>query len=106
MFSLPFSLFQKPPTPLPHGWVQKWNVWYQRAYYVEMKTGRWQWEYPTVFRDQKMGASSPQRVSGQECDNKVTESPREYSAGERTANSRARTWAAPDSEIDQVDRIM
>jgi hypothetical protein len=54
MFAL-FSFFQKPPPPLPEGWAQKWNQRYQRAYYVEIKTGRWEWEPPTLPREEKMG---------------------------------------------------
>ncbi|KAL4755684.1 uncharacterized protein BDW70DRAFT_146105 [Aspergillus foveolatus] len=100
MFSILFSLFQKPPPPLPHGWDRKWNQQYQRVYYVETDTGRWQWESPAVLREQKM-QTYPEH--GCECDNKSSKLLREYSAVERTATC---AWAAPDSEIDQVDRII
>ncbi|KAL4740434.1 hypothetical protein BDV11DRAFT_185494 [Aspergillus similis] len=56
MFCTLFSLLQKPPPPLPHGWDKKWSQEYQRAYYVETKTGRWQWESPVIFQEQKMEA--------------------------------------------------
>ncbi|KAI9370306.1 hypothetical protein BJX61DRAFT_515901 [Aspergillus egyptiacus] len=46
---MPPALFgppRHPPPPLPPGWIQKWDTYYQSAYFIEAKSGTVQWEVP------------------------------------------------------------
>ncbi|GAD94178.1 hypothetical protein MGYG_06573 [Paecilomyces variotii No. 5] len=48
-YGAPPSSYRPPPVappPLPAGWIQQWDSYSQRGFYVDQSTGRSQWEAP------------------------------------------------------------
>jgi hypothetical protein len=49
---------------LPQGWASEWNEQYQRLLFVELATGKTQWEPPNISRDLSLAAPHVPRGAG------------------------------------------
>ncbi|KAI9370307.1 hypothetical protein BJX61DRAFT_544732 [Aspergillus egyptiacus] len=105
---------QPPPPPLPSGWVQKWDHCCQRAYFVQVETGAVRWEYPSdpagnLTKGEKEKDYVHTTHLDRECttNNNTNTNIKSPKAGLQLEKPGGESiWAAPDSEIDEVDRII
>ncbi|BCS20971.1 WW domain-containing protein [Aspergillus puulaauensis] len=112
---------QSTPPPLPEGWIQEWDKYHQRAYFVETKTGAAQWECPRDPRQSEKERESESEKHNlhdvyQQCNtNTTSHRPKKDSWRYDATNtskpsevslSETGPWAPSDSEIDKVDRII